>query len=337
MQHTLIDTDQTFRVAPLSNPTEWDAFVEQAPGATFCHLSGWRDVITGVMRQKSQYLAARDADGVVRGVLPLMRLSSPVFGVRYVSVPYLNDGGPIGDAAAVAALRDHAIELADSTGSRLELRTRMPSEAAASDCGKVTVLLNLPNDADELWKALPAKVRSQVRRPQKAGMTARFGLDQLPAFYRVWSQNMRDLGTPVLPRRFFEAVARAFPDRFLVGCVYRDDVAVAAGAGLVMGMLGTVVHRYSIEGWPVGVVIALLGVLAAAVAARALGGGGGLLVAAIAVVLITQAMAFLRPGGDILVTDEVISYVWLFGAPAACVLAAVLPRSWFAGQRRQRR
>ncbi len=113
--------------------------------------------------------------------------------------------------------------------------------------------------------------------------------------------------------------------------------AVAAGAGLVMGMLGTVVHRYSIEGWPVGVVIALLGVLAAAVAARALGRGGGLLVAAIAVVVITQAMAFLRPGGDILVTDEVISYVWLFGAPAACVLAAALPRSWFADRRGQPR
>lgn len=114
-------------------------------------------------------------------------------------------------------------------------------------------------------------------------------------------------------------------------------IAVAAGAGLILGLLGTVVHRYSIEGWPVGVAIALLGVLAAAVAARALGGGGGLLVAAIAVVGVTQAMAFLRPGGDILVTDELISYVWLFGAPVACVLAAVLPKSWFADGRRQPR
>ncbi len=112
-------------------------------------------------------------------------------------------------------------------------------------------------------------------------------------------------------------------------------VLVAILAGLVMGMLGTVVHRYSLEGWPVGIALGLVGVLAATVAARAIAGSGGLLLAALAVVLITQAMAFLRPGGDVLVTNEAISYAWLFGAPLACVLAALLPRRWFAdGTRR---
>lgn len=107
-------------------------------------------------------------------------------------------------------------------------------------------------------------------------------------------------------------------------------VAVALVAGAVMGMLGTVVHRYELGGWPVGVALGLLGVLAAAVAARAIAGGGGLLLAVLAVVVITQAMAFLRPGGDVLVTNEVISYVWLFGAPLMCIAAAFLPARWFA-------
>ncbi|WP_193311427.1 PIG-L family deacetylase [Georgenia satyanarayanai] len=114
-------------------------------------------------------------------------------------------------------------------------------------------------------------------------------------------------------------------------------VLVSVLAGLVMGALGTVVHRFTLDGLPAGIVLGLAGVLAAAVAARAIAGGGGLLLAALAAVGVTQAMAFLRPGGDVLVTNEVISYAWLFGAPLACVAAALLPARWFGDHSRRRR
>lgn len=106
--------------------------------------------------------------------------------------------------------------------------------------------------------------------------------------------------------------------------------------GLGVGALGTVVHRYQQGPLPTGLVLALLGVLAAGATARALGGGAGLFVMSGATVLTTQAMAFTRPGGDVLVTNEAISYVWLFGVVVACILAALLPRSWFASARRPR-
>lgn len=213
------------------DPAEWDAFVENASAGTFCHLLAWRGVIERSMRQQPHYLAARSNDGTLRGVMPLVRMRSRLFGTRWVSVPYLNDGGPLGDAAAASALRDEAVRLAD--GARVELRLRDRLEGWPAESRKVTVLLDLAEEPDTLWSALPSKVRSQVRRPQKAGMTSRFGPDQLDAFYDVWSHNMRDLGTPVLPKRFFEEAGRAMPDRFLIGCVYRGDEPVAAGAGFV--------------------------------------------------------------------------------------------------------
>jgi FemAB-related protein (PEP-CTERM system-associated) len=187
------------------------------------------------MRQEAIYIAARDATGAIRGVLPLVRLKSALFGVRHVSMPYLNDGGPIGEPGAVRALQEHAVRLTGSRDTRLELRTRATCDDEVRECRKVTVLLGLPQDPDALWSALPSKVRSQIRRPQKAGMSARFGVDQLPAFYDVWSQNMRDLGTPVLPRQFFDAVAREFPGQITVCCIYRDGEPVAAGAGFCFG------------------------------------------------------------------------------------------------------
>ena len=222
-----------YRVEPLRDLGEWDAFVCESEGGTFAHLAGWRTVLEQVMRHPTTYLAARAGDGRLAGILPLAEFRSRLFGSRLISVPYLNDGGPLGEPGAVQALVAAARDLSSRRSAALELRCRAAMEGSGGEARKVTVLMDLPSESDALWKQLPSKLRSQVRRPQKAGMTMRFGRGELHAFYDVWSRNMRDLGTPVLPRRFFEAAAQSFPDEFLIGCVYRDDVPVAAGAGFL--------------------------------------------------------------------------------------------------------
>lgn len=221
------------RIVSSLDDTSWDAFVEHAPGATFSHLSGWRGVIATSMGHMPCHLAAMDAAGAVRGVLPLIRLRSAIFGTRYVSMPYLNDGGAIGSDEAVSVLQQEAMR--QSGGRLVELRVRgaVSSDDSDVNCDKVTVLLPLPDDVDTLFRAFPAKLRSQIRRPQKAGLVTRFGPEQLDPFYQVWSENMRDLGTPCLPRVFFERISETFPEQFIVGCVYRGDTPVAAGAGFL--------------------------------------------------------------------------------------------------------
>src|SRR5207245_9375905 len=47
----------------------WDAFVAAAPGSTFCHLAGWRDVMTDVLGHQCFYTIACDDAGVWRGIL----------------------------------------------------------------------------------------------------------------------------------------------------------------------------------------------------------------------------------------------------------------------------
>lgn len=221
------------RIEPLRDRTEWDHFVRAADGGTFAHLAGWESVFGSVMCHPTTYLTVRGPDGRLAGILPLVEFRSRIFGSRIISVPYLNDGGALGEPGAIRSLISYARELAERRSAALELRCRENPVPHDGEPRKVTVLLDLPGDPEVLWKRLPSKLRSQVRRPQKAGMTTRFGPAELPAFYDVWSRNMRDLGTPVLPRRFFDAAAAAFPDELIVGCVYRGDVPVAAGAGFL--------------------------------------------------------------------------------------------------------
>jgi hypothetical protein len=168
----------------------WDAFVRSAPGWTHFHLIGWKNVIERVFGHECIYLAAHDDALALVGVLPLVRVKSMVFGHFLVSMPFLNYGGPLGTDAAVRALADHASQLAERDGARLmELRSRtpLPVDLPVSH-RKVTVLLDLPRDAETLWKSLYAKVRSQVRRPRKEGVTVRFGPDQVGPFFEVFAR-----------------------------------------------------------------------------------------------------------------------------------------------------
>jgi len=215
---------------------EWDGFVRAQPGWTHFHLSGWHRVFREVFRHPCLYLEARDAAGALEGVLPLVRVKSLLFGHYLVSLPFVNYGGPLGSDQAVRALATWATEQAREDGVKLlELRSRfeLPLELPVSH-RKVTVVLDLPPDTERLMKSFDAKLRSQVRRPEKAGVTVRFGPDQVAPFFRVFAHHMRDLGTPTQPRRLFEVIAEVFPDAWF-GCAWLGEEPIAGGAGFVWG------------------------------------------------------------------------------------------------------
>jgi serine/alanine adding enzyme len=225
-------------VLPASGGAEWDAFVRRSDGWTHFHLAGWRDVMREVHGHEAIYLEARDADGVLQGILPLIRVRSRIFGHYLMSMPFLNHGGPLGSDAAIGALVDEAIARAERERVKLlEFRSRraLPVNVPVSH-RKVGVLLDLPpGDPAILFNRLDAKLRSQVRKPGKEGVAVRFGLEHLGAFYHVFSTHMRDLGTPVQPFALFATIARQFPADVWIGAAYRDGVPIAAGFGVRWG------------------------------------------------------------------------------------------------------
>jgi len=224
-------------VLPLDVGTEqWDAFVARAEGSTFCHLAGWREIMSDVLGHECLYRVAVDEAGTWQGVLPLVRVRSRLFGHYLVSMPFLNYGGPLGAPDAQGRLMEEGVELARrSSADLLELRVRhaVPCDLRVSH-RKITVLLDLPDSADVLWhKVLPSSRRRQISRAQREEMEVRFGLDQVEPFYEVFARNMRDLGTPVLPRGLFERIARVFARCAVFGAVYWRGQPLAAGCGLV--------------------------------------------------------------------------------------------------------
>lgn len=211
----------------------WDQYVLGSPSATGYHLVAWRQVIERAFGHRTIYFMVRNDHGDVQGVLPLVVLASRMFGRFLVSMPFFNYGGvDAHEPNARALLLEAASREAKNLGStHVELRQSelLPIDWRCKD-HKVSMRLSLPNDFQALMKAFSSKLRSQIRRPLKEGMTARIGgIELLDEFYGVFSRNMRDLGTPVYGKAFFRTILETFPKETAVCAVSWNGNVAAAG------------------------------------------------------------------------------------------------------------
>jgi serine/alanine adding enzyme len=249
MAFTFLEPPSRTAAVP-SGPTEvvadlpahrWDDYVSRAAMGTAYHLTRWREVFERAFGHRCHYLAATRGGQVV-GVLPLVEFKTWLFGHFAVSLPFVNYGGVIADDRAGAqALANAAWQLARERGFRhVELRhvaQQFPELPVKRH--KVAMTLALPATAAGLWDAIDRKARNQVRKAEKSGLVSvSGGPELLDGFYDVFAVNMRDLGTPVYPRRFFDLVTRLFPERARVHQVRLGEQVIAAS--ITLGWRSTV-------------------------------------------------------------------------------------------------
>lgn len=206
----------TSTVARLADPGDQAAiarFLAEHPETTAFHRPEWLDAVERATGHRTHILLS-EQDGAIRSVLPLHEVHSPLFGRALVSTGFGVGGGMIGegDRALFAAAQELAVRLNCPT---LELRGgRLPEGEGwhvktDSHAGFVTALA--PDDDAQLL-AIPRKQRAEVRRGLGHGMEVRTGssAEDRAMHYAVYAESVRNLGTPVFPKRLFDAVMDAF-------------------------------------------------------------------------------------------------------------------------------
>ena len=155
--------------------------------------------------------------GVITGWLPFTEVRSRLFGNALVSSGFGVGGGICTDSdlaanALVAAAKDHALQNR-SAGIELRGGTIPDGVAVRSDkhCGFVR---DLAGDDDAELLAIPRKARAEVRKGLAGDLEVRVGRGpgDLSDHYAVYSESVRNLGTPVFPKPLFVAMIEAFPD-----------------------------------------------------------------------------------------------------------------------------
>lgn len=228
------------RLATALDRSAWDQFVERMPTAEATHLWAFGSLIEDCFQLRSYRLIA-ERDGQIEGLLPLASQSSFV-GRFLTSLPYLNHSGVLSNSPEVReALAQRALALGGEVGAqRVEIRGREGADLPLPVWnGKNGYELELPDDSEVLWTSLRSKVRAQVKRPRKEGYASRVAdVEALPIFYRLLSQRWHQLGSPILPYRFFEKFVALFGSQVKLVLVEREGVAAAAG--LLLGWRGSV-------------------------------------------------------------------------------------------------
>ncbi len=230
------------RIASENDRDAWNTFIGTKHHHAFCWQ--WREIISRAFKHKPYYIIS--VDNQINGVLPCFLVNSPLFGKALISMPYLNSGGYIAEDDNVAAkLLEEAKNVANQlkveyTELRFETKQNFLEQYVCKN-HKVNSSLELLHSGEDLFNQFPPKLRSQIRRPSKSGICAevstgdRASSKEINGFYDVFSEHMRDLGTPVFPKCLFELTLRNFGKNSRIITAWLEGKCIAAGITIQHG------------------------------------------------------------------------------------------------------
>jgi FemAB-related protein (PEP-CTERM system-associated) len=207
----------------------WNRFVSECPHGTFFHRAEWREIFEGSLGHAAHYLLV-EAGGDIRGILPLVHIRSRFFSNLLSSLPFLAYGGFLAvESAAANLLQLEARSIGEKLGvdfiefrNREEMQNDWPTKP-----GYVTFRKELPGTVDECMKMIPRKQRAMVRKGIGHGLESRIE-ENIDHFYPVFSESYRNLGTPVLSKKYFDAIKQSFGEDCQVLTIFKDGSPVAS-------------------------------------------------------------------------------------------------------------
>ncbi len=222
------------RIATGADQERWDHYVAAHPDASPYNLFAWKLAVEEAYGHQGRYYLAEDNHRVI-GVLPTVQIRLPLLRRELAALPFCDVGGYLADNKDISALLlERALQEAEQEKVRkISLRgaRHLPALFADKLClenhDKVRMLLPLPASAEILRQGFKSKLRSQINKAEKNGLSFAWGsAADLDDFFRVFSVNMRDLGSPTHSRRWFAAILKHYRDNARLGLVRYDQVVV---------------------------------------------------------------------------------------------------------------
>ncbi|HKY81703.1 MAG TPA: FemAB family XrtA/PEP-CTERM system-associated protein [Sphingobium sp.] len=237
----------------LADPAQAQAaedFVASRSDGTPFHRPAWLLAIARATSNPAHMLAAVAPSGRIVGLLPLTHVKSRLFGQALVSSGFAVDGGILADDdVAIAALSQAARQLAgEIKAPSVELRggAAPGGEWTIHEGGHLGFSRPLAADDEAELLAVPRKHRAELRKAlANPNLRTETGRDErlIRAHYRVYSESVRNLGTPVFPARLFREVLAHFGEDADILAIHDGDRPVSAvltlyHAGRVMPFWG---------------------------------------------------------------------------------------------------
>jgi FemAB-related protein (PEP-CTERM system-associated) len=231
------------RLACHKDRQEWDAYVLNHREASPYHLFAWKLAIEDSYQHSCPYLLA-EKNGRLAGILPLVHIHLPGVVNELAALPYCDVGNCVADDVVVQdALLKEAFRLREILRSRkLSLRGTLKETdlkntfLSIEKSDKMRMLLELPSSSTELFAGFKSKLRSQIHKAEKNGISFIWGgIDDLEDVYAVFSRNMHDLGSPVHAKNWLRSIMSHYSQRIRLGLARYGEKTVGVGIALLGG------------------------------------------------------------------------------------------------------
>ena len=250
----IMSQDCFIRHAEIADRKAWDEYVYGRKDGVAYHDFAWKQAIEDAYGFECPYFIAEKANQI-RGVMPTVHIHLPFKKGSLVSLPYCDLGGVLADNPIIAEkLFDHACQFAREfkipqieirqTIDLLSLSTFAYSNANIKNLRrfnaktayteKVRMILDLPGSSERLLAGFKSKLRSQIRKPFKDGLTTKIGGPELlESFYKIFAENMRALGSPVHSKKWFYSILKYYGNKAKCGIALMADRTPAAGGIII--------------------------------------------------------------------------------------------------------
>ena len=174
----------------------WDNFVTNHDLGSIYHLSAWKKIIEKTYNIKSEYFLINDNENII-GIAPFFKLKNPLK-KTWISLPYVSYAGIL--STSKISLKDF-IKTIETPPKKIISRKLLQKN---KDSKLVTMKISLNDTKDEFWQKLGKSQRKYVRKCEKEGFIFKTENDNIiDKFYDIYKKNLKRLGTPHHPKKFF--------------------------------------------------------------------------------------------------------------------------------------
>jgi hypothetical protein len=257
--------NSTLRVIEIDVQTDprWEALVTALPRGLIYHHPAWLKVLEEAFDYKPVHLACEDANGDIRGILPLFYKRGLLTGRQFSSLPRTPVAGPLTwDEQATRSLICAALERTSiEQGSQLQIKVLSNALDGLVDQmvgrpWRETYVLELPERPGLLrfgGSRDHARIRWSINKATRLGVEIHPAETEreLQAWYKLYLDTMRELAVPPRPYHFFEAAWRQLWSRGLMRLLLAERYEAGQArllAGSLFLLFGQTVF-YAFTGW----------------------------------------------------------------------------------------
>jgi len=238
------------RLASDIDEHKWNSFTSGHPQVSPYHHFAWKKAIEKAYGHQCFYLIAENSDNEIIGVLPTASIKPPLISGKLCALPFCDLGACLATNESIKELLIRkAVDIASHHKFHtFEYRASQNISTGDGDPGplssaqKVRMILELPESSDILLASFKAKLRSQIKKSIRNGLTAELGKnDQLiDDFYEVFTCNMRDLGSPTHSKRWFSEIKNNYGEDMIVSVIKHEGQPIGAGIVLFKGSMASI-------------------------------------------------------------------------------------------------